>query len=137
MQAAEQIDQQQDRNRHSEQPEQCVASHCSLPLFLRNECRNNATQGSEFRVPSRANDGTNAAQERFRPSFVDLRVAAPWSEPTMANPNQNQNDPNKPGQQQQGNPRPDQQGGQGNPGQRGNPGQQQQQDPNKPGQQNR
>ena len=50
---------------------------------------------------------------------------------TMANPNQNQNDPNKPGQQQQGNPRPDQQGGQNKPGQ------QQQQDPNKPGQQNR
>jgi hypothetical protein len=47
---------------------------------------------------------------------------------TMANPNQNQNDPNKPGQQQQGNPRPDQ-GGQNKPGQ------QQQQDPNKPGQQ--
>ena len=48
----------------------------------------------------------------------------------MANPNQNpqhQNNPaNKPGQQQQGNPRPDQQGG----GQK--PGQQQQQDPKDP-----
>ena len=48
----------------------------------------------------------------------------------MSNPNQNQNDPHKPGQQQQGNPRPDQQGGQNKPGQ-----QQQQQDPNKRDQQ--
>ena len=49
----------------------------------------------------------------------------------MANPNENpqhqDNPANKPGQQQQGNPRPDQQGG----GQK--PGQQQQEDPNKGG----